>query len=662
MRESSGRICGIAGAGSRNPARLLHSVTLQFSIRHSVDAIRCGMDIQPSSNLPSMLSSAATLRRLGQLEFACAVLVDATANFPNDAAPWHDMARLAEELREWSLAEGCWHRFLALDERQWWAFTSLATTLREQGREDEAEAVLRSAATRFPDETQPFHDLARLAEARRRWAEAEEHWQRYLALDDSHWWAHTALAEALGNQRYWEKANSVLATAQGLFPDQYRGLTILRAENAEAHQDWPTALQLWTEVQARFPDEWSGWRGQARMLRTLGRLDEAEAILQSAALRFPNETDVWLHLARLTESRQQWAQEEEHWRRLLAANDRLSWVYLSLVGKLQMRASWDEAEAILTACQKRFPDEYDVFSIRLALIAQARGDWSKALQCWEEFEEQFPRDWIARAGRIRTLRKLGRINEAVQLIEAAIFGLQGTDSDAVGGDTAGAVGRRKALASSSPAEIAARFESLGGGTAVEGAWGLGCEFAFFQRDAGVDQIGLLRWASIAPTSLAAALENRFDGIEAPDDLTIQAAPHEDWGFSQSRYGIVSDHTGLVSVSAADVQRLVCKSLEFLARKLISDLESDEKIFVYRVIKHEIEEGLLDRIARAIASYGRNRFLFVRKTPENKRHFSIDIVRPGFMIGYIDRFCTDGHGENYEGWEMVCRAALLASGG
>jgi hypothetical protein len=273
--------------------------------------------------------------------------------------------------------------------------------------------------------------------------------------------------------------------------------------------------------------------------------------------------------------------------------------------------------------------------------------------------ERFPDEWTGHGGRIRALRNLGRVEEASSLIEAALQ----PDCLAGAGVTA-AAGPRDSLVAATPAAIAARFESLGGGMAVEGAWGFGCEFGFFQRSVGVEPISLLRWASIAPTSLAAALEARFAGIDVPANLTIRASVADGWGYTQNRYGIAADHTGLsiTSVSAEDAQRRVCRHLGYLSRKLIGDLATDEKIFVYRVVQHEIDEGLLDRLAQAIASYGRNKFLFVRKTPEDKRHFTIEVVRPGFMIGYIDRFATDERGPNLEGWEIVCRAALRVSGG
>jgi tetratricopeptide (TPR) repeat protein len=690
------------------------------------------VDSQQAADLQAMQSAAATLREWGRLEEACEILVDASACFPNEPGPWHDLARIAEARQEWALAEGCLRRFLALNDTEWWTYASLGAALRKQDRPDEAEAILRSAAERFPNNPGPWHDLARLAESRERWTEAElfwcrflaldenhwrlhvaladtlrrqnrddeaaaalrsvikrfpnetslwhdlarleesrqrwpeaeECWRRYLALDESHWRVHLALAEVLREQRCLQQAEAVLSAAEDRFPDRRFTFAEHHASIAEARRDGAEALRRWYDVQTRFPDEWPAHRGHARALRTLGRMDEANAILQSAAIRFPDEVDLWHEWARVEETRGRWTEAEPHWRRVRELGIGSSFPDRRLAAMLREQQRWEEAETILLAAQERFPDECAAFVAQYALIADARGDWPTALERWETYRARFPDEWTGQGGRIRALRNLGRVEEAASLIEAALHGQHEPDLVAAHSDVADVAEPREEHALPTPAAIAAQFESLGGGTAVEGAWGFGCEFGFFQRGANIEPIGLLRWASIAPTSLAAALEARFAGIDTPADLTIRASIGDFWGFAQNRYGIAADHTGLsiASMSAEEAQRRVCRHLGFLSRKLISDLENDEKIFVYRVINHEISEGLLDRLAQAVASYGRNRFLFVRQTPENKRRFTVEVVRPGFMIGYIDRFASDERGANLEGWEIICRAALLARGG
>src|SRR5258707_1178856 len=149
------------------------------------------MDNQQSADLPAMLSAAATLQQSGRPEEACAILVDASACFPNEAGPWHDMARLAEAEREWNLAEACWRRFLDLDDSHLVIHTALAATLREQRRHDEAESVLSDAEDRLPDQRFTFATHhATIAEMRGDGAAAERRWDDIRTRFPDEWPGH----------------------------------------------------------------------------------------------------------------------------------------------------------------------------------------------------------------------------------------------------------------------------------------------------------------------------------------------------------------------------------------------------------------------------------------------------------------------------------------
>jgi hypothetical protein len=170
----------------------------------------------------------------------------------------------------------------------------------------------------------------------------------------------------------------------------------------------------------------------------------------------------------------------------------------------------------------------------------------------------------------------------------------------------------------------------------------------------------LRWAATFPEDLAKALENRFQGIGSPDSVEPVKGPTLDWGFHDRVYGIHSDHTGMAfaKVTREDAHRKLCKALIFLTRKLLADLESGEKIFVYKVRGDLIAEDVLCRIAQAIRSYG-SRFLFVKRAANPEELFQVRKIHDGFYVGSIDRFLHDDRnlGHNYTGWERVCRQAL-----
>ena len=302
--------------------------------------------------------------------------------------PWHDRGRLAEARRQWIEAEAWrWRGFLAVDDSPWWAHTALAAALNEQGRGGEAETILARRRVTFS---------GRKPSLARPWpvgggAPAVDRgrcgcWRRFLALDDSPWWAPTprwprhstrraaarrrrrsyalrqhtfsgrnpscstispdwrmrhlgggpwrkragavtwrcmtvhggpsdALAGALREQRYLDEAETVLAVLPRIdFPDQrppWRrttpksrrrggswaggGMTLGQCPNPRVQRTGPRIVWVC-----------------ARLTTHRRRLGEAEAALRSAALQFPNESEVWSELVRAAEVDHRWAEAERH--------------------------------------------------------------------------------------------------------------------------------------------------------------------------------------------------------------------------------------------------------------------------------------------------------------------------------------------------------------
>jgi hypothetical protein len=212
--------------------------------------------------------------------------------------------------------------------------------------------------------------------------------------------------------------------------------------------------------------------------------------------------------------------------------------------------------------------------------------------------------------------------------------------------------------------VASQFESLGGGSLQANGWAFGCEFGFFQRHAGIEPMGLLRWASIASEDLIEGLRNRFEGVGDVSLLELRAHTGQDWGATQTRYRIYLDHSNIdrKSSSEEEAKRKICTGLAFLRNKLLEDLENGDKIFVYRTYDHVLSNSQLDRLANAVNSYGPNLLLYVTQCgSETPPPFTAEMRRPGLLVGYIDHFAP-GNGElvyNNSGWEAVCRAAIDA---
>ena len=87
-----------------------------------------------------------------------------------------------------------------------------------------------------------------------------------------------------------------------------------------------------------------------------------------------------------------------------------------------------------------------------------------------------------------------------------------------------------------------------------------------------------------------------------------------------------------------------RRLRFLTGKLIEDLQQGNKIFVYRLTDRNLTDVELERLRTAMRAYGDNMLLYVRYQDDAHPNGTVELVKPGLMIGYIDRFKMSPTGE------------------
>jgi hypothetical protein len=138
--------------------------------------------------------------------------------------------------------------------------------------------------------------------------------------------------------------------------------------------------------------------------------------------------------------------------------------------------------------------------------------------------------------------------------------------------------------------LALEFESLGDN----------CEFAFFQKAVGADQLGLLRWLGLSANHLVNCLQNQFREIDNPANLEF--APQSNGEYivyiqkfdARGHTGVFADKQTLDQVRAGHARKLT-----FLKNKLLSDLRAGNKIFVYRQnepILHDAKEAIFNAVS------------------------------------------------------------------
>jgi hypothetical protein len=104
----------------------------------------------------------------------------------------------------------------------------------------------------------------------------------------------------------------------------------------------------------------------------------------------------------------------------------------------------------------------------------------------------------------------------------------------------------------------------------------------------------------------------------------------------------------------------CRRMEFLSRKLLEDLRRADKIFVYKLDHRDLTDDEMFGLHDALCRYGAATLLCVRKENKEKPHGLVEIVRPGLMVAYIDRFAEeqpDGRLKvSAASWAEICRTA------
>jgi hypothetical protein len=177
---------------------------------------------------------------------------------------------------------------------------------------------------------------------------------------------------------------------------------------------------------------------------------------------------------------------------------------------------------------------------------------------------------------------------------------------------------------------------------------------------------LLRWAGISPHDLIRGLETRFAGYGDPQTTKVwisEPAP----GYAGGEYYIRDVEHGFYMhcfVSVRDVKeekflQQTCRRMNFLREKLLSDLASGDKIFVYkRRDGTPLTEDELFALNAGVRSYGPSTLLCVHLADETHPNGLVDQVREGLLLGYIDRLCETANGTliAYESWLHLCRAA------
>jgi hypothetical protein len=196
-------------------------------------------------------------------------------------------------------------------------------------------------------------------------------------------------------------------------------------------------------------------------------------------------------------------------------------------------------------------------------------------------------------------------------------------------------------------QLMMQFESLGEN----------CEFGLAQRRCGAEPLGLLRFASAPLPNLLAGLKHQFAGLGDADQIEVRPSPDQsEYLVIDRRFGFLYHPWVLVGeAKPEDVLKREKTHLPFLRRKMLEDLKEGRKIFVYHGMR-PLAEAVALRLLAAIRSYGPGTLLWVELQDEAHPAGSVELIAPGLLKGYIDRFAPgeNAHDFSLDSWIDICR--------
>jgi hypothetical protein len=201
-----------------------------------------------------------------------------------------------------------------------------------------------------------------------------------------------------------------------------------------------------------------------------------------------------------------------------------------------------------------------------------------------------------------------------------------------------------------PQALMLRFESLGEN----------CEFGLVQRRCGAEPLGLLRFASAPLPKLLAALRTRFRGVGWPENIVVElSATGREYMVHDRAFGFnYHAWVNLGEQRPVDIHAREVGRVPFLVRKLIEDLTTGEKIFVYHAVTPP-GVATAHNLAAVLRSYGPTTLLWVELADAAHPAGTVERVGEGLVKGYLDRFAPgeDANDLSLEGWIEICNNAV-----
>jgi tetratricopeptide (TPR) repeat protein len=187
---------------------------------------------------------------------------------------------------------------------------------------------------------------------------------------------------------------------------------------ARATGDLAVALALFGDLRRRFPDSHEPFQQAAFALLEATRYDEADALLEVAKQRFPDNANVAVDYAWVAHRRHAVAEAVARWDAVREAFPGHPTGYIGAAVTLREAGQMDAAQALLTQAESRFSGELSLV-VEQAWMANARRDLPASIERWAEVRRRMPDFWIGYTGGGAALSDAQRFDEADAVLTEA---------------------------------------------------------------------------------------------------------------------------------------------------------------------------------------------------------------------------------------------------
>jgi hypothetical protein len=202
-------------------------------------------------------------------------------------------------------------------------------------------------------------------------------------------------------------------------------------------------------------------------------------------------------------------------------------------------------------------------------------------------------------------------------------------------------------------ELAASFESIGDN----------CEFGLVQRQCDTEPLGLLRFSGSLSNDVVRGIEQEFEGIGEPADITPSLEGDDgrrEFMIHERKYGLVY-HTFVYEGERTPelMREQEATRLKFLRRKFVEELDAGDKIFVFKRATPVPDSEILP-LFLALNRRRPNTLLWVVPEEPGRPSGTVEVLMNGLLKGYIDRFAPsdNAHDFSFDAWVRICVHAFL----